>query len=172
MRWLLALVVSACGVAPMRVDGGVVDVPDASSAAPDAGQPLRLVLGTGAPKAFVDVANGQQLPLQRGCQGSQHIFFSLRAWGVTQPRPRLTLIIEDPGGRQVSSPYSLQLPFEPVTNADFVQWTGLTPVVEEPADVVGKTVRLRARLDDGTASASDERTVSVQWGPDACRPHP
>jgi hypothetical protein len=172
MRWLLVLVVSSCGVAPMRVDGGVADVPDASSGTPDAGQPLRLVLGTGAPGAFATVTNGQQLPLQRGCQGSQHIFFSLRAWGVTQARPRLTLAIEDGSGRQVSSPYSLQLPFEPVANADFVQWTGLTPVVEEPGDVVGKTVTLRARIDDGATNTSDERTITVQWGPDACRPHP
>ncbi len=171
MRWLLLLLVSACGVAPMRVDGGLVDAPDASTTAPDAGQvPLRLLLGTGAAGKFVEVTNGQQLSLQRGCQGSQHIFFSLRAWGVTQARPRLTLIIEDSASRQVSSPYSLPLPFEAV--GDFVQWTGLTPVVEDPSNVVGKTVTLRARIDDGPSNASDERTVSVQWGPDACRPHP
>jgi hypothetical protein len=171
MRWLVLLLASACGVAPQWVDGGRVETRDGS---PDAGQPaLRLVLGTGAPGIFLDIVNGQRLLLQRGCQGSQHIYFSLRAWGVTQPRPRVSLVVvEDGASRSLSAPYSLQLPFESVGGADFVQWTGLTPVVEEPADVVGKTVKLRARIDDGTASASDERTVRVEWGPDACRPHP
>ncbi len=167
MKWLLVVLICACGEAPSLVHVSMVD---ASTPTRDAGQTLRLVLGTGAPGIFQEVIIGQQLFLQRGCQGSQHIFFSLRAWGVAESRPRITLSVEDEtASRQVSSPYSLRLPYEPVSGADFFQWSGLTPVVEEPADVIGKTVTLRAQIADGPLTATDVRTVAVQWGPDSCR---
>src|SRR5690606_27155535 len=46
---------------------------------------LRLEVGTGQ-QHFTPLAEGETLFLRQGCQGSQHIFVSLRAWGLP-PNP-------------------------------------------------------------------------------------
>jgi hypothetical protein len=148
---------------------------DGGSTTPDAGAPrlLSLELGTGAPGTFTPVLQGQQVLLQRGCQGAQHIFFSLRATGVVAERPRLTLSVERVSdGRVASLAYSLPLPYQRVRGNPWVEWTGLTPVIEEPSDVLNTAVRMRARIDDEGLSAEQAQEVTVRWGPDSCRPHP
>jgi hypothetical protein len=132
-----------------------------------------LELGTGAPGSFVPVENGQQVLLQRGCQGAQHIFFSLRATNVVSERPRLTLTVERIADARVASlPYSLQLPFQRAKGEPWAQWTGLTPVIEEPADVLSVPLRMRARIEDDGLSAEQVREVTARWGADSCRTHP
>ncbi len=152
---------------PTPIDAGIPTV--------DAGMPrvLSLELGTGGPGTFAAVDAGQQVLLQRGCQGAQHIFFSLRATGVVSERPRLTLRVERVvDGRVASLAYSLPLPYQRVRGVPYVEWTGLTPVIEEPADVLNVPVRMRARIDDDGLSAEATREVTARWGPDSCRPHP
>ncbi len=148
---------------------------DAGLATVDAGMVriLSLELGTGGPGTFAAVEPGQQVLLQRGCQGAQHIFFSLRATGVVSERPRLTLSVERiSDGRVASLAYSLPLPYQRVRGVPYVEWTGLTPVIEEPADVLNVPVRMRARIEDDGRSAEATRDVTARWGPDSCRPHP
>jgi hypothetical protein len=146
---------------------------DARGPTDDAAAP-RLELGTGARGAFASVTDGQTVFLQRGCQGSQHVFVSLRAWGISATAPRMVTItvsrVED--GARVASAYSLLIPF--VATADGgAEVTGLTPVIEEPRDVLGRAVILRAVVEDAALGVrvDDERRVVVQWGPDACNPH-
>jgi hypothetical protein len=131
-------------------------------------------IGTGDPGSFRTVTDGQQVLLQRGCQGAQHIFFALRWSGIASAEPPwITLtVVRDEDEMVVSSPYSLRL--APMTIRDgLAEITGLTPVIEEPRLVVGQRVRMRARVEDSTRSTrvESERRVDVQWGPDSCRPH-
>jgi hypothetical protein len=179
VRSLLAscAIVVSCAPHGTPVDGGgamAVVAPDAAGTPRDSAMVSRLELGTGAPGVFSSLSDGQQVFLQRGCQGSQHIFVSLRAWGFAGTTPRMVTIsvsrVDD--GTRVSSPYSLMIPF--VATADgAAEVTGLTPVIEEPRDVLGRAARIRATVEDATQGVrvDDERRVVVQWGPDACRPH-
>ena len=131
-------------------------------------------LGTGEPGQFVRVSDGQTVLLQRGCQGAQHIFFSLRSRGVRIDTPAwITLSVSREGdGRVVSSAYSLRL-MVTSTSDGVGALTGLTPVIEEPSDVLGQWVAMEALMEDGARAqrASARRRVMVRWGPDSCRPH-
>lgn len=151
-------------VVPAVSDGGQNGL-DASVEAPA----LTLDLGTGPPGTFQPVHDGQQVLLQRGCQGAQHIFFSLRARHVRSDFPRLTLTVEQvESGRVVSLPFSYQLPPQRL-DRERAQWTGLTPVIEEPRDVLGGVrLRLRARIEDDGVIVEQAREVTAQWGPNSC----
>ncbi|MBL8678140.1 MAG: hypothetical protein JNK05_03200 [Myxococcales bacterium] len=163
-----------CGPAASAEDASVdAQARDAGGAPLDAAA-ATLELGTGDPGIFRSVTDGQQVLLQRGCQGAQHIFFALRGEGFSiTEAPRLELsVVREEDGAVVSSPYSLRL--APMVVRDGVaEWTGLTPVIEEPRLVVGRSARMRATIEDAsrTVRVTVERRVSVVWGPDSCRPH-
>lgn len=131
---------------------------------------LRVEVGTGRTGQFTPVAEGDTLRLQRGCQGSQHVFVSLRAWGLAPDKALVTLALRRTGDSQVVSlPYRLRLPFTSPSPTSPAELTGLLLVVPEPAEALGRAVALEASVEDEAGhSASDRRAGTLQWGPDAC----
>jgi hypothetical protein len=132
--------------------------------------PLRVEVGTGRSGQFTPVAEGDTLRLQRGCQGSQHIFVSLRAWGLAPDKALVTLALRRTAdGQVVSLPYRLRLPFTSPSPEAPAELTGLLLVVPEPTEALGRGVALEATVEDEAGhSASDRRGGTLQWGPDAC----
>lgn len=113
------------------------------------------------------------LELARGCQGSQHVFVSMRAWELTSLTARVTLSLERvEDGRVVSSPFALRLPFEAGTTRDApATLEGLLLVVPDPAASLGREVRLTASLEtEASERATDTRSATLQWGTETCAP--
>jgi hypothetical protein len=111
------------------------------------------------------------LELARGCQGSQHVFVSMRAWELTSLTARVTLSLERvEDGRVVSSPFALRLPFEVGATPDApATLEGLLLVVPDPAASLGREVRLTASLEtEASERASDTRSATLQWGTETC----
>jgi hypothetical protein len=116
------------------------------------------------------VPDGETLRLQRGCQGSQHVFTSLRVFGARDERLRVQVRIQRAADEQVvSAPLDLRLPTEEDPEPGFVRITGLTPVIEAPRDVLGKEVIVSGSVQeqDGAAATATLRGL-VEWGPDSC----
>jgi hypothetical protein len=127
--------------------------------------------GTGGPGRF-DAPEGGVLRLQRGCQGAQHVFTSVRVEGAAPEEPfelRVT-IHRKLDGALVSVPLVVKVPLEADPEvAGAVRATGLTPVVESPRDVLDEAAELRVEVlaDDGREGRAVLEGV-VKWGPDAC----
>lgn len=135
------------------------------------GSGLLVRAGTGGPGRF-DAPEGAVLRLQRGCQGAQHVFTSVRVEGAAAEEPfELRVTIHRKRDRAlVSVPLVVRVPLEAdpeVSGA--VRATGLTPVVESPRDVLDEAAELRVEVlaDDGRAGRAMLEGV-VKWGPDAC----
>lgn len=160
-RWLMAALavgLAACGEGPG--DTGPQEEP---------GPVLRLEVGTG--RRFTPLAEGATLRLQRGCQGGQHVFVSLRAWGLPPAPAMVELALTRTGDDlRVSLPYRVRLPFTEGEGVEApVELDGLLLVVPEADEAVGSGVRLSASVESGAgARASDARSGTLQWGPDAC----
>ena len=140
-------------------------------AAPDAGAVgLALAVGTGAQGDFVPHEDGQTLRLQRGCQGSQHVFTSVRVNDAMGTRIVVGVrIVRVADGLLVSVPLELRLPFDPDAPPGVRQITGLTPVVEDPADVLDQEVRVEVFVrDDSGAEARGVMRGRAAWGNTAC----
>lgn len=163
-----AALLLACGGAGPDGDA------DRPGGEPADGAGLVVEIGAGAPGVFAPVAPGATLLLQRGCQGAQHVFTSLRARGAARGPLRVAVVITRSDDRQVVSvPLDLRLPAEPdPTDAAAARVTGLTPVVEVPRDVIGREVIVDGAVTDeaGRRGAAQLRGV-VQWGPDSCAAH-
>jgi hypothetical protein len=149
---------------------GLAACSDDASHEPEA---QRMEVGTGDRGRFVAISDGGALSLQRGCQGSQHVFTSVRAWGMTGARLLIRAeIMRVRDGEVVSIPLSLRLPLDELNDVGARQITGLTPVVADPVDVVGEQVELRASVEDESgAIVADARRGVVRWGADSCNPH-
>lgn len=165
--WLaVALVLAACEGAPAPAnDAGAGRVGDAS---PEAAE-LDLELATGA-DAWTEFEDGAQVGLHRGCQGSQHVFVSVRVRGPSTGRIVVSLAIRRTrDGEQVSLPFELRLPFESSPTEDVREQLGLTVVVPVPSDVVDEEVTIEGEVRDEVGrEASAVRRASVRWGADAC----
>lgn len=134
---------------------------------------LQVTVGIGERGSFQAIDDDQTLRLQRGCQGSQHIFTSLRVQGAAAgPLQVSVTVLRQADAAVVSTPFTLRLPAEPTDDPQVVQITGLTPVIEVPRDVLGKQVTIRAQVEssDG-ARGSDQLRGSVEWGLDSCGSH-
>ncbi|HEU4405688.1 MAG TPA: hypothetical protein VFS43_10390 [Polyangiaceae bacterium] len=131
--------------------------------------PLRV--GTGVPGTFEPHEDGAVLLLQRGCQGSQHVFTSLLAEGARGPSGRVEIgVYRADDGALVSVPLDVRLPFEPDPSSGTARRiTGLTPVIEAPSDVIEREVEVRAALtDDEGRRANASMRGPVRWGVDSC----
>ncbi|MBL8952801.1 MAG: hypothetical protein JNK82_18615 [Myxococcaceae bacterium] len=150
---------------PSPVDGGEPQPEPAPTA-------LALSVGTGRRGAMLPFVDGQVLSLQRGCQGSQHIFTSFRVVNAAAGLVRVKVrVVRTSDGETVSVPVDVRLPLEPdpLQMPEAAVITGLTPVVEVPRDVLGKEVEVRVELEDaGGAMASGSMRGTAQWGPDSC----
>jgi hypothetical protein len=136
---------------------------------PEPSETLRLEVGSG--QQFTPLADGDTLLLQRGCQGTQHTFVSLRAWGLSKPSAMVDLALTRVGdGKKLSFQYRVKLSFTPGSGAeDPAELPGLLLAIPDPDASVGKTVRLTAKIDsDSGEFATDSRTGTLEWGPDAC----
>ncbi len=133
--------------------------------------PLRIELATGPAGDFESMKDGDPLLLHAGCQGGQHIFVSIRAWGLADPaqsRLRLSLV-RKADEVVVSSPFDVRIPFRRSLDFGGHERKGITLVIDDPREVVGTEVRLEASLEsrDGQR-ASVMREGVVEWGPSAC----
>jgi hypothetical protein len=130
---------------------------------------FQLEVGTG--QQFTPVADGDTLRLQQGCQGSQHVFVSLRAWGLPSEPVFVELsLTRTEDGQQVSRPYRVRYLFaqgsEPSAPDEL---PGLLLTVPTADDAVGKAVRLSATVEaDSGQRGTDSRTGTVEWGANAC----
>jgi hypothetical protein len=127
--------------------------------------PLEIELGTGRPGVFTLIQDDDTVELVRGSQGSQHIWVSLRATGLSGHRARVLLVCADGDGREIAATHDVARDFAPVLGAPYEQLDGLRLVVPNPPEVIGKSIRLSARVRNGTSETEKARTVTVQWGP-------
>jgi hypothetical protein len=129
-----------------------------------------LELGTGR-QQFTPLTDGDTLRVQRGCQGGQHIFVSLRAWGLP-PEPVMVelSLTRTEDELKVSLPYRVRYLFTQGSTSDAPdELPGLLLVIPEPDKAVGKEVRLTAAVQtDPGDRATHARTGTLQWGADAC----
>lgn len=140
-----------------------VDVtPDSSADAQEVSEPtFELTVGTGQ-DAFEPLDADGMLLLERGPQGLQHVYVSLRA-----PIPEglhlidLSITYDD---RTFSAPTRVNAPFISVPGEDFAELVGQLVVIPEPNDVLDAPATLRARVEprDGGFGEVD-REVRVRW---------
>lgn len=134
---------------------------------------LQVLVGIGERGVFQAVPDGETLRLQRGCQGSQHIFTSLHIQPAVSGSLHVSVtVLQKADAKVVSAPLSLRLAAEPTNDPQAVQITGLTPVIEVPRDVLGREVLIRAQVEssDG-ARGSGQLLGVVEWGLDSCGGH-
>lgn len=141
--------------------------PDAASAAPDAAAEasLPLVLGLGE-RALVPAEEGDEALLQRGCQGAQHIWVSLRAPTLAPGTHALTLALVRADGVLVVPPYTIEHDWRAAdVGAELI---GVTLVVFDPLAVVGELADIEATVTADGETGRARLRVRVAWGPDAC----
>jgi len=131
---------------------------------------MRLVVGEGE-SALEPIADGRTLLLARGCQGSQHIWISLRADSSFDPRGmtvRLDLFRARDDLR-VSLEFLVRLSFTPDATGTGSSLLGLTLQVPMPDIAIGEELRLEAQITDRAGmTARAVRSVEVDWGPEVC----
>lgn len=173
---LAALVLVSCGP-PASPDAGTdawAPPPDANfdGMLPDAwvdpGE--RLVIGEGESE-LRPIANGDTLLIARGCQGSQHVWISLRADGAFDPRGvtvRLDLFRARDDLR-VSLEFLVRLSFQADATGSSSSLLGLTLQIPMPDIAIGEDLRLEAEITDRAGmTATTTRTVQVAWGTEVC----
>lgn len=142
------------------VGGDVGDAP-----IPENGE---LELGSGE-FDFVPITEGQTLLLARGCQGSQHVWISLRASQLVNPRGvnvQLDLLRTSDGLRR-SLEFLVRLTFDVGTEAHTLP--GITLQVPDPEVTIGESLRLVATIVDASGRAARaSRNVQVVWGTETC----
>ncbi len=146
--------------------------PDGSTGEPDAWTPSgdpSVELGTGR-DSFEAFDDGDTLQLVAGCQGAQHIWTSVRAWGLD---PRGTIldvsVTRDSDAMVVSQTFRVRVSLEPVAGTDYAQVSGLTVVVPEPDLAIGEALTMRLSVTDMEGrTATDERPIMLEWGESAC----
>lgn len=124
-------------------------------------------VGTGAPGAWRAFAEGDTLLLQRGLQGAQHVFVSVRirdaAVGPMDLDIELRRVRDD---EVVGMFYSGPIEMDRQLDERTWETTGLTPVVPNPDDVLHEDIRIRVTAMDVTGgSVVVDRLAHVVWGP-------
>lgn len=162
----VALVLCAsCSAPPADDDGGIPsDGPRAQGT---------LLLGEGE-RDFRAIVDGDTLQIARGCQGSQHVWMTLRSEDM-DPRGMVVelSLVRASDESPVSGAFRLRLSFTEDASGDFAQLTGLTLQVPEPDVVLGEDLLLRGRIEDRAGvEASSERRVRVEWGTQVCEDPP
>lgn len=140
-------------------------VEDGGPPAPQTDFVVELGLGD---RVFRPVQTGDVAPLQRGCQGAQHVWISLRSPDLDPgDLPNTLRAVRVRDGEEVVPPHTLELPW--VAGGPGVELVGVTLVMFDPVAVVGEVVDLFAEVEapDGRVGRAVIR-VRVEWGPDAC----
>ncbi|MBX3268864.1 MAG: hypothetical protein KF729_01300 [Sandaracinaceae bacterium] len=131
----------------------------------------QMALGVGE-ATFAEFADGDTLGLVSGCQGLQHVWTAVRAQGLD---PRGTLVdlslrrVED--GELVSQVFRVRISMQPVDGMPGVhELYGLTVIVPEPEEAIGRDLTLRATITDRAGvELTDERPVRIDWAAGGCR---
>ncbi|MGK0360237.1 MAG: hypothetical protein ACI9U2_002550 [Bradymonadia bacterium] len=151
-------------------DTGVVVDPrtDAGIAEPRAPQTdFAVELGLGH-RMFSAPRPGEVAPLQRGCQGAQHVWISLRSVDLMPGDLTNHLqAIRVRDGEVVVPRHTLVLPWDAgATGAELI---GVTLVVFDPVAVIGELIDVHVEVEaaGGRVGRAVIR-VRVEWGPDAC----
>jgi hypothetical protein len=173
-----ALGLAACVAAPsLATDAATETVADAEidAAAPvDASAPppsaAWLELATGRPGAWTPFEDGEVVRLQRGCQGSQHIFVSVRVYGAAEGPIVVGLAIRRTSDDVLTTaPYEVRLPFATEVAPGVREETGLMPVVLRASTVIEQEVFIDGWIQDTAGTRLEaRRRAFVRWGPDDC----
>lgn len=142
--------------------------PEGEPTDPGPSPSLSLEVGTG--RQFTPLAEGDTLLLQRGCQNSQHIFVSLRAWGLPPDPVMVDLsLTRTEDGQRVAPAFRVRYLFAQGTGDAPDELTGLLLQLPNPEPAVGRTVRLLASVEtDAGQIVEDTHTGPLEWGPSAC----
>jgi hypothetical protein len=131
---------------------------------------LRLEVGTGH-QQFIPLTDGDTLWVQRGCQNSQHVYVSLRAWSLP-PNPVMVdlSLTRTADGQRVTPSYRVRYLFAQGTGTQAPdELLGLLLQIPDPEPSMGQPVCLTASVEtDAGELADDSRTGTLQWGPSAC----
>lgn len=170
VSFLAVLAVSGCGTVPTTDAGPGADV--GAVVQQDAGAVAggRLTVGEGE-SMLRAIEEGDTLLLARGCQGSQHVWISLRADASFDPRGmtvRLDLFRARDDLR-VSLEFLVRLSFQPDASGSASSLLGLTLQVPMPDIAIGEDLRLEAQITDRAGmTSSATHTVRVAWGTEVC----
>jgi hypothetical protein len=137
--------------------------------APPPGEP-QLEVGTGQ-DSFNSFVDGDTLALVSGCQGSQHVWTALRAWGIDPRGTILDLsVTRDRDEMIVSQTFVVRVSMTEVAGTDYAEVFGLTLALPEPDQVLNEALTVHATVTatDGTSLSSD-RSIFVAWGTGGCR---
>ena len=163
---------SACeGAGPAPQDGDI----DGGSMAP------RIEIGTGGVGRWEDLAEAGTALLARGCQGSQHVWLSLRVWHLdTSPAIVEGALLfdrgeclepEPPDGCQPSVPLQIRVTFDTEDGRDYAELTGINLQVPDASAVEHQDCVIRVRVAEnmrGGPSAEADKRVTVEWGDEVC----
>ena len=135
----------------------------------DGGGPV-LEMGSGGIDVYEPVEDGDTVELARGCQGGQHVWIGLRAWGLdTQPALISLRATRASDGEMVSLPITVRLRF--VEMAEYDQITGLQLIIPTPDDVLDEDVDITVEVSEdfrGGRTVSVTRRVDIEWGDEVC----
>lgn len=149
-------------------DVGAADVPMTDTPEVPV-SPLLMEVGTGGSGAFRSFADGDTLLLQRGIQGAQHVYVSLRIRDAAEGPIDFSIEIRRTRDDVVVSiPYGYALRMERQLDERTWETTGLTPVVPVPDDILNEDVRIRVSITDTAgATLTVDRYANIVWGPDS-----
>lgn len=142
-RWPLILAAAACAPAA----DPWVDEAD-----------FTVEIGTGA-EAFVPLADGDPLPLERGAQGLQHVLTSARAPVPEGRYPVAMWLLVD--GEAVSAPSLVSTAM--ITDGASAVTLGRTLVIPDVTGVVDAEATLRVELTDGARVGRGAVSGVVTW---------
>jgi hypothetical protein len=153
-----------CGTTPSS-DAGT-DALTQGDAPPNENGDLEIGIGEAG---FAAVTEGQTLLLARGCQGSQHVWISLRTNPAFVARGMVVAVdlVRASDGLRRSLEFLVRQSFE--VTAAHNQLVGLTLQVPEPELAIGEALVVVANIRDSmgrTAHAS--RNVQLAWGTETC----
>lgn len=148
--------------------GGSDPHPDAGPDG-DGGAPV-VELGTGGIDVFEPIADGDTVELVHGCQGAQHVWIGVRAWGLdTQPALIALRGTRVSDGEMVSLPITVRLRFTEMD--DYDQITGLQLVIPDPDQVLDQEIEIGVQVSEdfvGGRTISVSHRVNVVWGDEVC----
>ncbi len=167
----MLLALAACGDASSPSNDAAPDMDAASEmdASSDTSMDMQemieptfeLTVGTGQ-NAFEPLDAEGELVLERGPQGLQHVYVSLRA-PLAEGFHTIDLSITV-GDRVISAPTRVNAPFLSVPGEDFVEMVGQLVVVPEPNGALGVPGTLRAQVEpSGGGFGLVDREVQVRW---------
>lgn len=117
------------------------------------------------------IEDGDVLQIVRGCQGSQHVWITLRTEGLGAPGNVIDIsLVRAVDEEPVSETYHLLLSLVPDATGESAQLTGFTLIIPSPDASIGDDLVLRASARDRMGrDAWASRRVQLEWGePQMC----